>query len=569
MQRDRPRKLQIESKSKDLSQPGPEPADTPPPSPPIPCGESAGALAHTPSQKIATSEPSLNNLSLQQKKIIMNRLMNLGEEERASVLELIALHGGKTRLEALSRAEPLEWVRAAFDWGQGELISYDGPDLWQEDVLREIGVGVLTVDQALRLAVASGHGIGKSALVAWIILWALSTMPDTKGVVTANTEVQLKTKTWAELAKWHRLAFNRAQFTFGATAIYSSDTAHEKTWRIDMIPWSLVNTEAFAGLHNQGKRILLVYDEASAIPDAIWEVSEGALTDKATQIMWLCFGNPTRNTGRFRECFGKFRNRWSTKQIDSRTSKFANLKQIAEWSNDWGDESDFFKVRVRGEFPGASVEQFISSDDVARAQKAIVEVDKTLPKVISVDVARFGDDQTVIGLRQGRVFRILKRLTGADNVEVAEHVALAIEEHDPQAVIVDADGLGAGVVDQLRHRGYRPFEFHGGAKPTDSKSWFNKRAEVWGRMRAWLGGTVQIDNDRGLASDLTSPTYNFPGVKGQLQLEKKSDMKKRGLSSPDAGDCLAMSFSLDLRAPEPISAEEMFVSSNRAASWMR
>ena len=305
-------------------------------SPPAPEGGAGAALAHTPHQKMQNLQPSINLSSLQSKQKIAERIKSLSPEEQAHVLKILSNHAIQTRTTLLATAAPLPWVRAAFDWGKGELLDYDGPDTWQREILEDIGAGILTVDQALRIAVASGHGIGKSALVAWIILWALSTMPDTKGVVTANTEIQLKTKTWAELAKWHRLAFNSKLFTFAATAIYSSDPAHEKTWRIDMIPWSLVNTEAFAGLHNQGKRILLVYDEASAIPDAIWEVSEGALTDKDTQIMWLCFGNPTRNTGRFRECFSKFRNRWATKQIDSRTSKFANLKQLAEWACDWG-----------------------------------------------------------------------------------------------------------------------------------------------------------------------------------------------------------------------------------------
>src|SRR5215831_481107 len=212
-------------------------------------------------------------------------------------------------LASVSR-DPLAFVMGAFPWGveNTSLENEQGPEEWQRDILNKIKFGLLDVNRAIQLAVASGHGIGKSALVAWIILWSLTTCADTKGVVTANTENQLKTKTWAELGKWHHLFIGKAYFKLTATAIYQPD--RERTWRIDMVPWSERNTEAFAGLHNKGKRILLVFDEGSAIPDKIYEVAEGALTDANTQILWCVFGNPTRNTGRFKELFtgGKFSN---------------------------------------------------------------------------------------------------------------------------------------------------------------------------------------------------------------------------------------------------------------------
>ena len=173
--------------------------------------------------------------------------------------------------------DPLRFVLYAFPWGQGELTDFDGPDEWQRGILGIIGEklksGASTDDafkEAIKVAVASGHGIGKSALVAWIILWAMSTCPDTKGVVTANTENQLRTKTWAELAKWHRLCICGNWFDCTATALISKEPGHEKTWRVDSIAWSERNTEAFAGLHNKGRRVLIVFDEASAIPDVIW-----------------------------------------------------------------------------------------------------------------------------------------------------------------------------------------------------------------------------------------------------------------------------------------------------------
>src|SRR5882762_3551618 len=162
--------------------------------------------------------------------------------------------------------DPLAFVMGAFPWGiaGSRLEKEDGPEDWQRELLEKIRLGLLTIDEAIQLATASGHGVGKSCLVSWLILWAISTFPDTRGVVTANTETQLKTKTWAELGKWYHMFIGKELFQLTATAIFSTDSAHERTWRIDMVPWSERNTEAFAGLHNKGRRLIVVFDEASA-----------------------------------------------------------------------------------------------------------------------------------------------------------------------------------------------------------------------------------------------------------------------------------------------------------------
>ena len=246
--------------------------------------------------------------------------------------------------------DPVAWVYFAFDWDNDPELKGQKPQKWQLEQLERIAKGLETPDTVIRQAVSSGHGIGKSTTVAWLILWAISTHPDTRGVVTANTEAQLRTKTWAELAKWHRKFIGKELFTYTATAIFSIEAEHERTWRIDAIPWSVTNTEAFAGLHNQGRRILIIFDEASAIDDRIWEVAEGALTDKNTEIIWCCYGNPTRNVGRFHSCFTKYRSYWDTKKIDSRDVAISNKAQIEQWKNQYGEDSDFFKVRVRGRF---------------------------------------------------------------------------------------------------------------------------------------------------------------------------------------------------------------------------
>jgi len=221
--------------------------------------------------------------------------------------------------------DPLGFVCFAFPWGTGELADQRGPDTWQTAVLEYVGGQCLTAPEALQVAVASGHGVGKTALVAWLLLWFLSTRPHPQAVVTANTKTQLDTKTWRELAKWHQRSVHRAWFAWTATRFYHQD--HPATWFASAIPWSATNAEAFAGTHETD--VLLLFDEASAIDDLIWETAEGAMTTPGA--LWLAFGNPTRNTGRFKECFpgGRFAHRWHALQVDSRSGKLANQAQIA------------------------------------------------------------------------------------------------------------------------------------------------------------------------------------------------------------------------------------------------
>jgi hypothetical protein len=370
-----------------------------------------------------------------------------------------------------------------------------------------------------------------------------------------------------EVSKWCRRSVNSAWWDVNATSIRFKSEKLQANWRTDFNTWSEHNTDAFAGLHNKGKRILLVFDEASAIADRVWEVAEGAMTDEDTEIIWLAFGNPTQNTGRFRECFGRFKHRWKTFQIDSREVDGTNKAQINKWIEDYGEDSDFVRVRVRGEFPRAGSSQFIASDTVSACRKYKATGFESLPKLLSVDVARFGDDQTVIGMRQGRKASILAKLRGLDTVQVAERVIEYIGKEEPDATIVDGDGLGAGVVDQLRHRGYKAFEFHGGEKPNDVNTYFNKRAEVWGLMRDWLGAAADIPDDPELEADLTSPEYGF-SAKQQIQLERKEDMKKRGLASPDCGDMLAMTFSVSISAKRPQAVTKYVYPGQQQQTWM-
>ena len=475
-------------------------------------------------------------------------------------------------------ADPLGFVYAAYPWGEGELARYSGPQQWQIDILQEIKDGVLSVAMAIAKALAhndsiealpilfattSGHGIGKSALVSWILDWAQSTFEDTKGVVTANTENQLKTKTWAELAKWHRLSLSKPLFKMTATARYSIDKDHAQTWRIDMVPWSEKNTEAFAGLHNYGKRIIIVFDEGSAIPDIIYEVTEGALSDKDTQILWFLFGNPTKNSGRFREAFagGKFAHRWNSRAIDSRDVDITNKAQIESWLHDYGEDHDFFRVRVRGVFPRIDAVSYIELETVREATRRPYEGQGDgLRFVIGVDCARGGTDQSVITFRRGLDGRskMPRVYSGINTVQLVRHVYDAWQETDASAVFVDVGSFGAGVFDQLEQLGVPVYavDFGSGANagPEEDKC-LNLRAMMYFRLRKWLrlGGLIpaevpQLKPDFGVEEQFTASTYTYARADSVLQIESKKDMRRRGVESPDLVDSYATTFAFPFLA---------------------
>lgn len=497
-------------------------------------------------------------------------MSDLTPEEFDELLETLAEYS----------SDPLGFVMWNYPWGEpgSELENFTGPELWQIEILTDLGNGIISIREAIaaargmeaatdpvQIARTSGHGIGKSALVSWILDWAQSTLEDTKGVVTANTENQLKTKTWAEFAKWHRMGLSRHLFRMTATARFSVDPEHATTWRIDMVPWSEKNTEAFAGLHNQGKRIIVIFDEASTIPDLIWETTEGALTDKNTEIIWAVFGNPTVNQGRFRDCFsdGKFAHRWNAQAIDSRTVSITNKSQLQKWIDDYGLDHDFVRVRVTGKFPRTDAVSFISRDVAYEATKRRIPDGIVEPWVIGVDVARFGNDKSVIYPRRGRDARseTPQVFQGISTVQLASHVFNTWMRLGAAAVFVDGGGVGGGVVDQLRSMGVPVFEvtFGGKSDYIDVQNigvkYRNKRTEIWGSMRSWLvTGCIPSEIpmlEQSLADELSITGYKILG-EDVIGLETKDELKRRGEKSPDASDALACTFAYPSVIPSEV-----------------
>jgi hypothetical protein len=279
---------------------------------------------------------------------------------------------------------------------------------------------------------------------------------------------------------------------------------------------------------------------------------QGGLTDGHPFL--IAFGNPTRNSGWFFDAFNSQRHRYITRQIDSRSVAITNKTQINEWVEDFGESSDFVKVRVRGVFPSQSSLQFIGRDLVDDAMTREVHVEKGEAACVGVDVARFGDDASVIRTRIGRDARSWPpiRLRGADTMVVAarvsEHINLLRAGGHRTALFVDGGGVGGGVVDRLRQLGHDVVDVQFGSKANDPRRYANKRAEIWGLMRDWLA-IGAIEKDEGLVTDLTSVEYGFTAGGDAILLEKKSSMKSRGLASPDDADALAITFAAPVALP--------------------
>jgi hypothetical protein len=437
------------------------------------------------------------------------------------------------------RNDPLAFVRYIFDWGHGELRDSEGPDIWQQDVLNQLGDYCKKIARgenpgALQLAIASGHGIGKSALVAWIIGWFMSTRSHPQIVVTANTETQLTTKTWRTLARWHKLMLNAHWFDWTATKF--TYKTHPGSWYAAAVPWSENNADAFAGTHD--KNVLVIFDEASNIHDVIWEKIDGAMSTKGA--MWVCFGNPTKNVGRFYECFHDYQKWWITKQIDSRQAKWADKVWVEKFIEQFGLDADRTRYQILGQFPSKSTRQLISTDAVDKCMKHETEAWEYQPKLLGCDIARFGENSSVLCYRQGRKVFPMIVLPKQDLMTTASFIAQSIKKEKPQQVFVDGAGLGAGVVDRLRQLQFNVVDVNGGNQSRDP-TYLNHRAEMWCAMRDFIEATCELPPDRDLKKELTVVEYDYTD-KGRIRLDRKEDIMADHNFSPDRADALALTF---------------------------
>ena len=460
--------------------------------------------------------------------------------------------------------DPYRFVMAVYPWGKKgtPLEKFKGPRAWQVDELKRCGEHyrrqIARLREGLPLeiyksATTSGRGPGKSTLVSWLNHWFMSCVIGGIAITTANTEAQLKTKTWAELGKWVTMSINAHWFERNALSLRPAPwfkNLLENELKVDTgyyyaeaLLWNEDNPDAFAGAHNFNGT-MLIFDEASGIPQKIWDVSEGFFTEPVAPRFWFVFSNPRRNTGPFFECFHKHRDFWPYRRhIDSRTVEGIDRKVLDDIILKNGEDSDVARIEVKGEFPSHGDNQFISRDIVDGAIGREIEYDEHAALVMGVDPARFGRDKTVIAFRRGRDAKSIPWtiLEKKDNMEVANICAELIDRHQPDGVFIDA-GNGTGIIDRLKEMGYKCYEVWFGSS-SSKQEYANKRTELWADMRDWLrGGTIPSDSH--LRDDLVSPEYKFMGRSDQIALESKDEMVKRGMHSPDRADALACTFFL-------------------------
>ena len=449
---------------------------------------------------------------------------------------------------------PLRFVQVMYPWGEpGPLAQYPGPDVWQAEFLRRLGAQVQAraFDRSqpvapIRMAVSSGHGTGKSVMAAWLVTWIMATRPQAKGTITANTFTQLRDKTWASIRRWSSLCL--AGDWFEVTSERMSHPSFKASWFCSSQSCREENSEAFAGQHAADSTSFYVFDEASAISEKIFEVAEGGLTDGEPMI--FLFGNPTRSSGMFHQvCFGAKRARWDAVVVDSRTSAFTNQAQIQEWIEDYGEDSDFVRVRVRGLPPAASDLQFIDQQAVFAAQQRMSEPLVDDPLVCGLDVARGGNDTNVFRFRRGPDARSIEpiRIPGEQTrdsmllvTKAADVLQREFTGRRVKMLFVDGTGIGGPICDRLKQLGFTNVMEVQFARRAPDRKYANMRSYMWGRMREWLSHG-SIDAAAQLEQDLTGPGY-MHNPADQVVLEKKDDMKRRGLASPDDGDALALTF---------------------------
>lgn len=475
-----------------------------------------------------------------------------------------------------------EHVLFLYPWGKKgtPLERFKGPRQWHvgglRDISKHIKQNINRLDLGMtpevwRESTVSGRGVGKTALAAWLILWMQSTRLGSTTIVTANTEAQLTSRTWPELGKWHTLALNSHWFIRAATTLRPSPW-FEQAIRADLgidtgyyyaqaQLWSEENPDAFAGAHNSyGMQV--IFDEASGIPKNIWTTTEGFFTEIIPDRYWHVFSNGRRNTGEFYETHHKYRHLWVTRNIDSRFVEGVDPAICQRIIDKYGKDSDEARVEVYGQFPIRGENQLIGRDIIDDARLRTIEPDPCEPLIMGVDVGR-GGDPTVIRWRQGRDARSIPRITTKlrDDMKTAHLVAAWINKTNPDAINIDA-GAGTGVIDRLRSLGYKVNEiWFNSASPVEAYA--NLRTWMWFELRDWLSGGC-IDDVEELRDDLAGPEKTYHKSQDKILLESKEDMQKRGLSSPNEGDALALTFAVKVprkdrlhsaNSREPIIAE--------------
>jgi phage terminase large subunit len=396
-----------------------------------------------------------------------------------------------------------------------------------------------------RLSIRSGHGVGKSAFLSICILWFECCYFPTKIPCTAPTAHQLSDVLWAELAKWHRILgermpelaaqFEQTQDEFRMLEAPKESFAVARTARAD-------KPEALQGFHSEN--LLIVADEASGIPDIIFEVGQGTLsTDGSFAIL---AANPTRKSGFFYETHHRLRERWETMVVNGANSELVSKQFVDDIAHQYGADSNVYRVRVLGEFASEDDDVVIPLDLCENAK--IREVEPYGKRVWGIDVARFGRDRTTLVKRcDNATVEKHKQWVGQDLMQTSGRIYAEWLETPPDlrphTVFVDVIGIGAGVADRLMELGLPVAGINVAEEASVSEKYMRLRDELWFKARKWLERKdCKLVDDEVLIAELTLPRYAFTSG-GKLKVESKDELKKRYPQSPDVADAFCLTFS--------------------------
>ncbi len=459
-------------------------------------------------------------------------------------------------------ADPVDFVREVFG---------AEPDVWQAQ-------GLTAFATEKRLAFQACKGPGKSCVAAWMVWWFLLTKEDPKIVCVSITADNLRDNLWSEIALWAaRSPLIKKLFRLSATRIECVESP--KTWWCSARSYAKdanpeQQADTLAGLH--GENVLVVLDEAGGIPVSVLEAADAIFANPGGCKRLVMLGNPTDLSGSLHHAVTRDRARWWVKEITGDPdapdrSPRIDIEAARQKIALYGRDHPWVRVNILGKFPGKAANTLCGIDDVTAAMERGRNArggaaDPQEPLVFGVDVARFGDDRSVLFARRGSDAASMPPLEWreTDNMALAAEIAEAIRQHQPDRVFIDSGG-GAGVIDRLRQLGLEgvvEVNFGGEAmKHADCPAFANKRAEMWWLMASWVRQPDCLLPDiSSLVPEMSTPRYGFDSH-NRVVIEKKEDIKKRLGASPDYADALALTFA------EPVSVEDADFWTPRRGRW--
>jgi phage terminase large subunit len=434
-----------------------------------------------------------------------------------------------------------------------EVLGAD-PEPYQAAILRAVAAG------KRRVAVRSGHGVGKTTTLAWLIIWHICTRFPQKTVCTAPTTKQLFDALAAETKSWMRKLPKPILDLFDIQVeqirLLSAPEESFVSFRVSKaeVP------EALAGVHSDN--VLLIPDEASGVPDPVFEAAAGSMSGH--NACTVLAGNPVRTSGLFYDAFHKLSDMWEKFHVSCLDSERVTADFIEDMRRRYGEDSNGYRVRVLGEFPLSDDDTLISRELAAASLTRDVMALDVRP-IWGVDCARFGADRSSLAKRRGNVLdEPVKSWKGLDTMQLVGRVKFewdnTLPSQRPSEICVDVIGIGAGVVDRLTELGLPARGINVSESPAMTARFPRLKDELWWLAREWFEARdTNLCNDGRLLEELVAVRYTVTDSTGKVKVESKSELKKRTGASPDLADAFVLTF-----ASTAISASS---GSYHAQSW--